>query len=228
MLSRRSVVIYCTCCSSCFPYISSFISKKPQQGRAAFLEKAAAKSCSLLFPFQQDCLNHRLLHVVLVVLVVFPTSARNVPILPLRMKARTRLARIEGMMRHDDRPWIPPLELLHQREQRTLLRLRPRVRRPAQGVQTTLVAHPDAMPVVVQAVRSHLRLGPSPLDASVPSHHIVVADATPAPFAVPRVNLLRARRLAGPYRRAMNNDQSDSSHKNSSERLRPLHLLSTS
>ena len=146
----------------------------------------------------------------------------------LRIKARTRLARIERMMRHDDRPWIPPLELPHQRDQRTLLRLRPRVRRPALGVEATLVAHPDAMPVVVQAVRPHLRLGPSPLDGSVPPHHIVVADTTPAPFAVPRVNLLRARRLAGPHRRAMNNDQSDSSHKNSGERSRPLHLPSTS
>ena len=146
----------------------------------------------------------------------------------LRIKARTRLAWIERMMRHDDRPWIPPLELTHQRDQRTLLRLRPRVRRPAQGVQTTLVAHPDAMPVVVQAVRPHLRLGPSPLYGSVPPHHIVVSDATPAPLAVPKVNLLRARRLAGPYRRAMNNDQSDSSHRNSSERSRPLHLPSTS
>ena len=101
------------------------------------------------------------------------------------MKARTRLARVEGMMRHDDRPRIPPLELPHQREHRTLLRFRPRVRRPALVVQTTLVAHPDAMPVVVQAVRPHFRLGPSPLYGSVPSHHIVVADATPAPLTVP-------------------------------------------
>ena len=146
----------------------------------------------------------------------------------LRIKARTRLAWIERMMRHDDRPWIPPLELPHQREQRTLLRLRPRVRWPSLGVQTTLVAHPDAMPVVVQAVRPHFRLGPPPLYGSVPSHHIVVADATPAPLAVPRVYLLRARRLAGPYRRAMNNDQCDSSHRYSSERSRPLHLPSTS
>ena len=146
----------------------------------------------------------------------------------LRIKARTRLAWIERMMRHDDCPWIPPLELPHQRDQRTLLRLRPRVRRSSLGVQATLVADPDAMPVVVQAVRPHLRLGPPPLYGSVPPHYIVVADATPAPLAVPRVNLLRARRLAGPYRRAMNNDQSDSSHRNSSERSRPLHLPSTS
>ena len=146
----------------------------------------------------------------------------------LRIKARTRLALIESVMRHDDRPWIPPLELPHQREQCTLLRLRPRVRRPTLGVQTTLVAYPDAMPVVVQAVSSHLRLGPSPLDGSIPPHHIVVADATPAPLAVPRVNLLRARRLAGPYCRAMNDDQCDCSHRNSSERSRPLHLPSTS
>ena len=33
--------------------------------------------CSLLFPFQQACLTLRLLHVVLVVQVVFPTSARS-------------------------------------------------------------------------------------------------------------------------------------------------------
>ena len=195
---------------------------------AAFPEKAAAKVVLCCFPFSRLSRVHELLQVVLVVLVVFPLSARNVPKLMLRMKARTRLARIEGMMRHDDCPWVPPFELPHQREQRTLLRLRPRVRRPALGVQTTLVADPDAMPVVVQAVRPHLRLGPPPLYGSVPPHHIVVADATPAPFAVPRVNLLRARRLAGPYRRAMNNDQSDSSHRNSSERSRPLHLPSTS
>ena len=51
----------------------------------------------MLFPLQQVCLSHRLLHVVLVVLVVFPLSASHVPILPLRMKARTRLARVEGV-----------------------------------------------------------------------------------------------------------------------------------
>ena len=33
--------------------------------------------CSLLFPFQQACLTLRLLHVVLVVQVVFPMSARR-------------------------------------------------------------------------------------------------------------------------------------------------------
>ena len=53
VLSPRSVVKYCTCCSSCFPYIS----KKAQQRRAAFPEKAGAKSCSLLFPLQQACLE---------------------------------------------------------------------------------------------------------------------------------------------------------------------------
>ena len=52
-LSETQVVIRCTCCFSCFPYIS----KKAQQRRAAFPEKAAAKSCSLLFPFQQACLS---------------------------------------------------------------------------------------------------------------------------------------------------------------------------
>ena len=72
-LSESQVVIRCTCCSSCFPYIS----KKTQQGRAVFPEKAAAKSCSLLFPFQQDVWVLRLLYVILVVLVVFPISARR-------------------------------------------------------------------------------------------------------------------------------------------------------
>ena len=49
----RLVVIRCTCCSSCFPYVS----KKTQQRLAAFPENAARKSCSLLFPFQQACLT---------------------------------------------------------------------------------------------------------------------------------------------------------------------------
>jgi hypothetical protein len=35
----------------------SYISKKAQQGRAAFPEKAGAKSCILLFPLQQACLS---------------------------------------------------------------------------------------------------------------------------------------------------------------------------
>ena len=67
------VVIRCTCCSSCFPYVS----KKTQQRLAAFPENAARKSCSLLFPLQQACLSHRLLYVVLVVQVVFPISAKR-------------------------------------------------------------------------------------------------------------------------------------------------------
>ena len=46
VLYRRSIVISCTCCSSCFPYIS----KKTQQGRAAFPEKAAAKIVLCCFP----------------------------------------------------------------------------------------------------------------------------------------------------------------------------------
>ena len=41
-----------------------------------FSWKSCRKSCSLLFPFQQACLS-RLLYVVLVVLVVFPISARR-------------------------------------------------------------------------------------------------------------------------------------------------------
>ena len=49
-LSESQVVISCTCCSSCFPYVSSFISKKAQQGRAAFPEKAAAKVVLCCFP----------------------------------------------------------------------------------------------------------------------------------------------------------------------------------
>jgi len=49
-LSDSQVVIRCTCCSSCFPYVSSFISKKTQQRLAAFPEKAAAKVVLCCFP----------------------------------------------------------------------------------------------------------------------------------------------------------------------------------
>ena len=73
VLSPRSVVKYCTCCSSCFPYIS----KKAQQGRAAFPEKAAAKVVLCCFPCSRIVWVLRLLYVVLVVLVVFPISARR-------------------------------------------------------------------------------------------------------------------------------------------------------
>ena len=73
VLSPRSVVKYCTCCSSCFPYIS----KKAQQGRAAFPEKAAAKVVLCCFPCSRLVWVLRLLYVVLVVLVVFPISARR-------------------------------------------------------------------------------------------------------------------------------------------------------
>ena len=48
-LSETQVVIRCTCCFSCFPYIG----KKPQQGRAAFPEKAAAKVVLCCFPFSR-------------------------------------------------------------------------------------------------------------------------------------------------------------------------------
>ena len=42
-LSESQVVIRCTCCSSCFPYVSNFISKKAQQGRLHFLKKLPQK-----------------------------------------------------------------------------------------------------------------------------------------------------------------------------------------
>ena len=42
-LSESQVVIRCTCCSSCFPYVSNFISKKAQQGRLLFLKKLPQK-----------------------------------------------------------------------------------------------------------------------------------------------------------------------------------------
>ena len=51
-----------------------------QEGAArtgSFSRKCCRKSCSLLFPFQQACLSHRLLYVVLVVQVVFPISAKR-------------------------------------------------------------------------------------------------------------------------------------------------------
>ena len=67
------VVIRCTCCFSCFPYIS----KKTQQGLAAFPEKAAAKVVLCCFPFSRHVRVLRLLYVVLVVQVVFPMSARR-------------------------------------------------------------------------------------------------------------------------------------------------------
>jgi len=52
-LSESQVVISCTCCSSCFPYVSSFISKKAQQRRAVFPEKAATKVVLCCFPFSR-------------------------------------------------------------------------------------------------------------------------------------------------------------------------------
>ena len=73
VLSPRSVVKYCTCCSSCFPYIS----KKAQQGRAAFPEKAAAKVVLCCFPCSRLVWAHRLLYVVLVVQVVFPNISKK-------------------------------------------------------------------------------------------------------------------------------------------------------
>ena len=73
VLSPQNVVKYCTCCSSCFPYIS----KKTQQGRAAFPEKAGAKSCILLFPLQQACLSSQVVIRCTCCFSCFPISARR-------------------------------------------------------------------------------------------------------------------------------------------------------
>ena len=48
-LSDSQVVTCCTCCSSCFPYVS----KKTQQRLAAFPENAAAKVVLCCFPFSR-------------------------------------------------------------------------------------------------------------------------------------------------------------------------------
>jgi len=73
-LSESQVVIRCTCCSSCFPYVSSFISKKAQQGRLLFLKKLPQK---LFFVVSLSAGLSEQLYVVLVVQVVFPISARR-------------------------------------------------------------------------------------------------------------------------------------------------------
>ena len=75
-LSESQVVIRCTCCSSCFPYVSSFISKKAQQGRLLFLKKLPQK-LFFVVSLSAGLSELRLLYVVLVVQVVFPISARR-------------------------------------------------------------------------------------------------------------------------------------------------------
>ena len=73
VLYRRSIVIRCTCCSSCFP-ISA---RRRSKDGLLFLKKLAQKVVFCCFPCSRLVWAHRLLYVVLVVQVVFPISARR-------------------------------------------------------------------------------------------------------------------------------------------------------
>ncbi len=64
-------------------------------------------------------------------------------------------------------------------------------------VEATLVAHTDAVPVVILAMGTDLIQGTSRLYRAVTTHHVVVTDALPASGPVPSVDVLGGALLAG-------------------------------
>lgn len=105
------------------------------------------------------------------------------PILPLRLKARTRLHRVQIMMPHNQRTRKAAFQLPQQGKQRGFLFRGAGVGGTALSVQPSFVADADGVAVVVQAVRTCLFQRAAAVYHAVARHVEVVADVAEATVA---------------------------------------------
>lgn len=139
------------------------------------------------------------------------------PIFLRRLKTGTTLHRVQVVVPHDQRLRKAAFQFAYQRQQAAFLCQGTCILRTAQAVQSAFVAHSDAVPVVVAAVRAHLFHRPSAVYFAVAGDVEVVADVAEAAVAhVVRAAGFKAKALPLRGGRAMDNNQGDGSH-------RPIH-----
>lgn len=92
-----------------------------------------------------------------------------------------RFLRIQDTMTHNQRLRITLMQIYQQTSQRTLLFWGSGIARSlAVSGKPTHVSHPDRVPVMVFAMRSHHFFRPTRLNGAIGRNHIVVAAAYPS------------------------------------------------
>ena len=127
-----------------------------------------------------------------------------------------RFSRLQVTMTHNQRLRITGMQILQQTSQRTLLCRGSGVAGSlAVSSKSSHVCHPDRMPVMVLAMRSHHLLWPPCLNGAVRRNHVVVAAALPTEAAMIAVDVRHPKGTARPVGGAMHDNQSNLPHRNS-------------
>ena len=129
------------------------------------------------------------------------------------IKARTGLQRIQVSMPYDQGLGELPMQFTEQIVQGLPLGYRPGVHGSlAIAGESSDVAYPDTVPVVVPAVGTHLFDGSAFLDRTIGRNDEVISASFPAERAMPAVDVRHPQGAALPVGRAMHDDQRDGSH----------------
>ena len=119
---------------------------------------------------------------------------------------------IEYVVTHNEGFGILLLESAEELEQGSLLGTCACVLGIAGGVESSFVTDAKGVGVVAGAVGANLGFGTPRLDGAVAEDDVVIADAVPAPGAMPAVNLDGGGGLVGTYGTAVDEDEGDASH----------------
>ena len=121
--------------------------------------------------------------------------------------------RIQIPMPYNQGTRIFPVQRLQQLAQGNPLGIRPGVFRFPIGRQPADIAHPDAVTVMILAMRPYFGFVPSLFDGSVRRNHVVIPAALPAQRTVIAVDVRQAQGTARLVGGAVHDDQRDGSHK---------------
>ena len=132
------------------------------------------------------------------------------------LDAGARLRGVEVMVTYDAGAGVTPVQVFKEPSHGSLLLGCPCVDFFTTGIQTALIAHTDAVLVVVLpfdvTVGADHPFRPARFYASVTTDDVVVADALKSPVLMPVIYFLCRTCLVGPYRTAMNNNQTNLTH----------------
>ena len=118
------------------------------------------------------------------------------------------LHRVQIVMPHNHCLWIVAVQNFQQCTQGHLLFRCARIGGLSPGIQSSFVAHPDGVLVMVHAVGTHQPFRSSSLNLSVTTDHVMIANAEfKASLAVPCIYLGYRRSLVGFHCRTMNHYQ---------------------
>ena len=127
--------------------------------------------------------------------------------LTYHVKARTLYQRIKIPMSHDQGLWELPTQFTEQIVQGLPLRYRPGVHGSLTVAgESSDVAYPDTVPVVVLAVSTHFLDGLAFLDRTIGRYDKVIATPIPTERAMPVVDVRHPQGATLPVGRAMHDD----------------------